>query len=364
MNFNNKNWPLQRFPKTNNRSLRAWSAADELLLSLGQNEGYENKSIAIAHDTFGAMATALSSFKPLSVVLLKSQLLATKLNYKNNGLDRKDNAWSHPLKLDSDSIDLALVKIPKSAELFELYLSQLHAKMNGESTALCGFMTRNFTPRWLEIASLYFEDVSQSLAAKKARLIVLRQPKKNVIGTQLFHEVPNDLGLKLKQYSGVFSSSKVDIATQIFLDCIPEVSDSDCILDLACGNGVIGSYVRKSNENCELHLMDDNYLAISSAKLNIPKANTEFHWQNSMESFGAQKFDLILCNPPFHFEYETTIDIALSLFKESAKALKQNGRFYIVANTHLNYRTHLTKMFAHVSQVKQSGKFEVICCSH
>ncbi|MGB0850987.1 MAG: class I SAM-dependent methyltransferase, partial [Bacteroidia bacterium] len=148
------------------------------------------------------------------------------------------------------------------------------------------------------------------------------------------------------------------------LDCIPEVNDSDCILDLACGNGVIGRYVRKSNENCELHLMDDNYLAISSAKLNISKAITEFHWQNSMESFGAQKFDLILCNPPFHFEYETTIDIALSLFKESAKALKQNGRFYIVANTHLNYRTHLTKIFAHVSQVKQSGKFEVICCTH
>ncbi|MGB0850670.1 MAG: class I SAM-dependent methyltransferase, partial [Bacteroidia bacterium] len=216
MNFNNKNWPLQRFPKTNNRSLRAWSAADELLLSLGQNEGFENKKLAIAHDTFGAMATALSAYKPLSVVLLKSQLLATKLNFKNNGLDPKNNTWSHPLKLDVESIDLALIKIPKSAELFELYLSQMHAKMNEDSVALCGFMTRNFTPRWLEIANHYFGDVSQSLAVKKARLLVLRGPKKDVEASQLFHEVPNDLDLKLKQYSGVFSSSKVDVATQIF----------------------------------------------------------------------------------------------------------------------------------------------------
>ena len=362
MRFNHKTINLQRYPNTANRSLRAWSAADELILETALGLGLEKKSIVLVHDTFGAMAVALSAHNPHSVITNASQLKATKLNLANNGLDKKDWEHSNPLNIQSKYIDIALLKIPKSADLFQLYIQQLHASCKSESILLCGFMTRNFTARWKEIAELYFEDVSQSMSVKKARVLILKSPKDTIEKIPLFHTVKNDLDLNLKQYSGVFSSEKVDPATQVLLEHVPATSDSDNVLDLACGNGVIAAYIQKQNPKTQLAILDDNFLAIASAKLNLGKENINYHWSDTVTACRDQKFDLILCNPPFHFEYENTIDISLQLFKEAKNALKQNGAFYIVANTHLNYRTHLTKLFKEVSQVTESGKFEVILC--
>ena len=61
MRFNGKTINLQRYPNTANRSLRPWSAADELLLETALGLGLEKKNIALMHDTFGAMAVAMST---------------------------------------------------------------------------------------------------------------------------------------------------------------------------------------------------------------------------------------------------------------------------------------------------------------
>ena len=364
MQFNNKTINLQRYPKTANRSLRPWSAADELLLSKALESGLEEKSIALVHDTFGAMAVALNAYKPYAVITNTSQLKATKLNLANNGLDKKDWEHSNPLNIGVDQIDIALVKIPKSADLFELYLQQLYETCHKDSIVLCGFMTRNFTPKWVEIAEYYFGEVTQSLAVKKSRVLTLKAPKKNVEKKPLFRAVKNELDLSLKQYAGVFSSDKVDAATRVLLEKMPAIEPNESVLDLACGNGVIAAYVQKQQPNAAVSVLDDNFLAIASAKLNLGKENITYHWSDTVTACRDEKFDFIFCNPPFHFEYENTIEIAHTLFAEAAKALKPNGTFYIVANTHLNYKAHLSKLFKSVIQLTQSGKYEVIVCEN
>ncbi len=362
MQFNGKTINLQRYPKTTNRSLRPWSAADELLLGEGQKIGFDKKSIVLMHDSFGALATALKGYSTHSVINNQSQLKATRMNLENAGVDTKEFTYINPIKLQFDSVDLTLMRVPKSADLFQLYVQQLYQRSHQGTVILCGFMTRNFTARWKEIAEQYFENVSQSLAAKKARLLILKSPKKGVETVPLFHTVKNDLELILKQYAGVFSAAKVDPATQILLGQLPDIQSSSKVLDLACGNGVIASYVRSKNSDCPLTVLDDSYLAISSAKLNLGKDNVSYHWSYSVKAVRYEKFDLILCNPPFHFEYENTIEISLRLFREAKEVLAADGTFYIVANTHLNYRSHLKKFFASVDQVTQSGKYEVIIC--
>jgi 23S rRNA (guanine1835-N2)-methyltransferase len=364
MQFNHKTINLQRYPNTTNRSLRPWSAADELLLNTAYNLGLDKKSIVLAHDTFGAMAVALGAFKPHSIISNVTQLKATKLNLGLSNLDRVELEYSNPLKIKVSNVDVALIKVPKSADLFQLYVQQLHGVSKAETVILCGFMTRNFTSKWTEIAEQYFDDVTQSKAEKKARLLVLKSPKKQVEKMELFHSITNDYGLNLKQYAGVFSASKVDIATSILLENMPKLSDEETILDLACGNGIIAAYVRKKAPLAPITVLDDSFLAIASAKLNLGKENVSYHWSETVTACGDKQFDLIFCNPPFHFEYENTIEIALKLFSEAANVLKSNGAFYIVANTHLNYRTHLSKLFRNVSQVTESGKYEVICCTN
>jgi 23S rRNA (guanine1835-N2)-methyltransferase len=160
----------------------------------------------------------------------------------------------------------------------------------------------------------------------------------------------------------VFSSGKVDLATRLLLDNMPEFLNDHKILDLACGNGVIATYVRKQAPRSLISVLDDNFLAIASAKLNLGKDDVTYHWSDTVNACRNEKFDFICCNPPFHFEYENTIEISLKLFSEAASALKVNGSFYIVANTHLNYTTHLAKLFTEVIQLSENGKYEILVC--
>ena len=363
MQFDQKKWDLERYPKTRNKSLRAWSAIDELILSKVNQFELHEKKITLYHDTYGALACALNSYQPLSVILLYSQLKAIKKNFEINGIPPQNFHWNNPFKLRETS-DLGLIKIPKSMALFELYLKNVHKSTKDNSVILCGFMTRNFTPKIIDIAEQYFEDVSQSKAKKKARIIILKKPKKDIQNQLNFQKIKNDLGLTIKQYPGVFSNKKIDFGTLLLLESLPEIKDYDKIMDLACGNGVIAAYIRKQNPKCCIHLIDDNFLAISSAKLNLIKINTHFHWKDDFKININKKFNLIACNPPFHFEYENTIEIALSLFKNAKKYLAENGTLIIVANTHLNYRTHLIKLFGSVQTIASNDKYEVISCSN
>ena len=362
MEFNQKKWELERYPKTKNRSLRAWSAIDELILAETEKYDKESKKITILHDTYGALTCALNEYKPASVIYLNSQLKAIKKNFETHKIPIENLTWLDPLKLHTP-IDIGLIKVPKSIALFDFYLKNVHQSIKAESVVLCGFMTRNFTENMIAVASRYFEDVTQSLAKKKARLLILKQPRKEVENRLSFHEIKNDLGLIIKQYPGVFSDNKIDFGTQLLLESIPKINDNDTVMDLACGNGIIAAYLRKQNAKCNIHLVDDNFLAISSAKLNLSKENTYFYWKNDLNIKTNELFDLITCNPPFHFEFENTIEIALSLFTNAKKYLKNNGIFIIVANKHLNYSTHLVKLFGTVKIINHNDKYEVISCS-
>jgi len=362
MQFNQKKWDLERYPKTKNKSLRAWSAIDELILSEINRYQLHKKKITLYHDTYGTLACVLNSYHPLSIILLNSQLKATKKNFEINKISPKNIHWNNPLK-SNEANDLGLIKIPKSMALFEFYIKNVHQSSKTDSIILCGFMTRNFTPKMIDIAEHYFEDVSQTKAKKKARLLILKQPKKDINNQLSFHEIKNDLGLTIKQYPGVFSDKKIDYGTRLLLESIPKINDHDTILDLACGNGIIAAFMRAQNTKCNIHLVDDSFLAISSAKLNISKKNTYFHWKNDLNIKTDIKFNLITCNPPFHFEFENTIEIALNLFRNAKKHLTNNGTLLIVANRHLNYTTHLVKFFDSIKTIKSNDKYEVISCS-
>ena len=69
-----------------------------------------------------------------------------------------------------------------------------------------------------------------------------------------------------------------------------------------------------------------------------------------------------MTNPPFHFEYETNIGVALMLFKGSSRILRKGGNLQVVANKHLNYKTHLTKLFDSLVVVAESKKYVVYRC--
>lgn len=358
--YQQQSYQINRPVSEKNQSLKAWSAADEHLLQHLEAHSLENKELVILNDRFGFLTCFMHSCNPTSIQTNKSDEYATQQNLLNNQLERSEISFCTPLTLSETKLDIGLLKIPKSLDLFRLFLYTLSANWKEDAILFCGFMTRHFTPQMLKIAEEFFEEVEQSRAWKKSRVLTLKKPKafeKKIIINQISFEEQ-----VFQQYSGVFSAKHIDYASQFLVENLELNPNDQRVLDLGSGNGVLAVAVRKHNPTCELHLLDDSYLAIESSKLNVTDSNVFFHCDNTLSSFENDYFDSIISNPPFHFEHEINIQPSLDLFKEAHRCLSLNGSFILVANTHLNYKTHLSLLFSEITIINQTSKFIIYEC--
>lgn len=365
---NNQTHKVDRYPATNNRSLRSWNAADELTLITLDEMEEKPRTMAIAHDRFGWLGCYLHSWKPVHIITYKSQEKALRKNLKQNKIPLDNEKLSAPLSALPEAIDMGIMKVPKNMDLFEVYLQQMHAFLKAEGTLLCGFMTKHFTPQMLEIADRYFEQSEQTMARKKARLLVLKGPKKpearalvNTIDTESLPAGTEEL----KQFYGVFSSEKIDLGSRFLMKHLNVADGEKRILDLACGNGILGFSAHHQQPEAEVHFLDDNRLAVDSARRNAEdyfdeKASFSFYFEDSLEPFPNTHFDLVISNPPFHFGHENNIEVAIRLFGEVHRCLNKKGRFLLVASKHLNFSTHLENQFSSVRSVAGNKQYEVI----
>jgi len=133
-------------------------------------------------------------------------------------------------------------------------------------------------------------------------------------------------------------------------------------LDLASGNGIIGNEIHKNFPEAKIDLMDDSLLAVASAELNLQGQNIHHHTNNELSLFDSNTFNLIVTNPPFHFEYEINIRIPLELFKECFRCLKKGGNLQIVANKNLGYKPHLSALFSYIKIIAVDKKFIIYQC--
>jgi len=359
--FRGKTYDLIRYPKSTNKSLRAWNAADELLLNFWQENKPNEHTPGIWNDRFGVFQTLLATYTPWQVISYHSQSIAMRQLLKHNGFEANDSRWVSTIEGLQEPIDLAMIRIPKSLDLFEWYVRQAASVLKPDGKAAAGFMTRHFSPELIKLAERYFHSVTQSRAQKKARLILLEQPKEELPEIAL-KEIQLESGTVLQQYPGVFAAKHVDPATQMLLDKFIVKGDEARVLDLGCGNGIIGKTVQEELPEAEVHLIDDFHLAVASAKLNVNRETAVVQAADSLVQFQSGFFDLVLSNPPFHLEHENNIEVSLGLFKQVKRSLRKGGEFQLVANKHLNYTTHLQRIFNSVDVLAEDKRFIVYAC--
>jgi 23S rRNA (guanine1835-N2)-methyltransferase len=358
MNSDHLSLNIKRYDLSDDKSLKASSAADELILKSYTELNSIDKPLAIYNDRFGYLRCHLNHLNPTSIFTNKSQLNSIESNCNSNRL--VFNNCSDPLTSLENKIDLAVLRMPKSLALFELYLQHISKNSTPRVQVIVGYMTKYFSPKMIEIAEKYFSTVEQSRAVKKARVATLSGKRMLEKAEMIDFLAYNNR--TYRQYWGVFSAKHIDYATQYFLKHIKTTPKDLHILDLASGNGVIANELLKILPNSTFHLIDDSFLAVESAKLNVAGENVHHYFENNLSTFTDHAFDLIVSNPPFHFEHEINIQIPIQLFKECYRCLKPGGNLQMVANNHLNYSSQLKKIFPTVETVAQNESFVVIRC--
>jgi len=162
---------------------------------------------------------------------------------------------------------------------------------------------------------------------------------------------------------GVFSWEELDKGTHYLLETfdMTTISPSDTVLDVGCGVGVLGALAAHHAD--AVTLVDDNLLAVRCTEGTLQRneiTNATVHASDVYSAIGDARYNLILCNPPFHKEFDVNTNVAMRVIREAADHLHPDGRLVIVCNAFLRYEQAMREHFSEVSISAESNRFKVL----
>lgn len=357
---------FRRYPNDSIGNLQATDASDELVLE--QVNSGSIKNILIIEDRFGAITLGLMQagygVEFLSDSFVSHQGLRENALLNNMALPVMYNDISGIE--DFLKFDLVIFKDVKNLDYFEDIIQSIYQKCRPDCEVIVPAMIKHLSKTTFTILEKYFQKVWTSLAKKKARLLFASSKKEKVI----FKEFKNTLKIPelvnpVTNFSNVFSRQSLDIGTRFFIENLPPGKKK--VLDLGCGNGIVGLTYKAKNPDSEIVFCDESWMAIRSANENYNswfKCEIKSVWNNCFENqkdYQGQ-FDLVLCNPPFHQHFIVGDFIARQMFRDAKFVLKEGGKLLVIGNRHLNYHVILNGIFRQVEVVKNNAKFVIIEC--
>ena len=174
-------------------------------------------------------------------------------------------------------------------------------------------------------------------------------------------------GGRFQTRPGVFAWDRVDAASQLLAAHLPETLQGR-VADFGAGWGYLAMQVVArcpQVASIDLYEADRRALALADANLaGMPDASrhvpVHLHWQDVTIGV-AERFDAIVCNPPFHaLGRGDRPDLGRAFIAAAAAALNPGGRLWLVANRHLPYEEALGSGFAQVRIVAQQGGFKIV----
>lgn len=378
---------LQRFPKPcshkqRQEPLRAWDAADEYLLAqVAEQTLPNNAAVALLNDGFGALGVALHGFKPLSFGDSYIAQQAYLQNMQDNQLEQESRTPLSSLALSTPNMtepaaqgdntllrfDLVLIKIPKTLALLEDQLYRLRSHIDNDTTVIAAGMTKNIHNSTLALFENILGPTTSSLAKKKARLIFC-QPQTASWSSDTPYPSQyrlEDTRFQLTNHANVFSRASLDIGTRLLLKHIDELPAAETIVDLGCGNGVIGLLAAEHNPSAQLIFTDESFMAVASARANFEEAfgaerQAQYQVNNCLDDMTANSVELVLNNPPFHQQGALAEHIARQMFSDSKRVLSTGGSMWVIANRHLGYHVQLKRIFGNCQTLASNKKFVLL----
>lgn len=365
-------------PGAGDAGLRAWDAADEWLLAAlkGEHEALPSYTprpqaparIAVIDDGFGTLTLGLrqafpqEAIQPLGDAATARDALA--INAHRNELEV--GHWCAPGALSPDTrFDLIVLKWPKHFAYLEYLLRWANDHLTEEGQLWAGGMIKHIPERCAEACRRLLRDVQVLPAWRKSRVIVARAGAIGLADWNLMDGYPLPGGAeRLEGLPNVFGREQLDKGTRLFLPHVPTAVGAASVVDLGCGNGILGIVAGLNNPQADVVFVDVSAQAVQSAERNwrrlVGERLARFEHADGLAGAAPASVDWILCNPPFHEQGVVGDHIAWRLFTQAHRALRPGGRLRIVGNRHLGYHVKLQRLFGQVRQLDADPRFVVL----
>ncbi|MEU8967870.1 methyltransferase [Streptomyces monashensis] len=362
---------LTRFPEDPRDRLRAWDASDAYLLRhLAEEKVPLTGSVVVVGDRWGALATALAAHHPTQITDSFLSQEATRANLARAGVEPGAVQLLTTQDPPPERVDVLLVRVPKSLALLEDQLLRLAPAVHAGTVVVGTGMVKEIHTSTLQLFERVLGPTRTSLARQKARLIfctpdpALERPANPWPYT---YALPDGIGpasgRTVVNHAGVFCADRLDIGTRFLLRHLPGPGAAR-VVDLGCGNGVVGTAVALADPSAEVLFVDESFQAVASAeatyKANGVPGHAEFRVGDGLAGVAPGSVDLVLNNPPFHSHQATTDATAWRMFTGAKRALRQGGELWVIGNRHLGYHVKLKRLFGTCELVASDPKFVVL----
>ncbi|MGM0767184.1 MAG: class I SAM-dependent methyltransferase [Pseudomonadota bacterium] len=360
-------------PGNTDPTLRAWDAADEQLLAQAAAciDTHGPARVLVLDDQFGALTLGLGQFDLVSLADSASLAIALERNSVANDLIAAPPlSWLAP---PEGPFDAVVMRIPRQLDYLSWTLRWVNQVLAPEGVVIAGGMIKHLPDRSAEVFGELLETRQVCPARKKARVVICGRGSQGLADWpgQWKGYVPEGGDRPVLGLPAVFARDRLDIGTRLLLPEIrrraASLTPGARVLDLACGNGVLGLEVLRARPDVRVVFSDVSSQAVASARHNLGNlgqaVEAECHHQDGVAG-GAGEFDLILLNPPFHEGGVVGDHIALRLFQQAARHLSKDGQLLMVGNRHLGYHRSLKRFFPVVQQLQADPRFVVFSGRH
>ena len=162
---------------------------------------------------------------------------------------------------------------------------------------------------------------------------------------------------------GVFGWDKVDRGSQLLVTTLPKVKQYmktvNSVLDLGCGWG----YLMLATRDWEIAVRcatDNNMAAIDAASRNFAEAGIAVDCRaDDCASEIRDRFDLILCNPPFHKGFAVSDSMTKKFLSTAARLSRRSTRAIFVVNQFIPLDKLASEYFSECRELASEDGFIV-----